>query len=75
MGVGRKQSYEAYTTSSTFKPSSTKMVTVVASYNITPNQATPKDPLWLSVIEQSGYLGHVPTLYIYKAKHNCNIDH
>ncbi|KAG4923616.1 hypothetical protein JHK87_049156 [Glycine soja] len=48
------------------------MKTIVASYNITPNQPTPKEPLWLSDSDQIGVLGHVSLLYIYKSakKHN-----
>jgi len=50
--------------------STNKMVTIVASHNVTPNQPTPSDPLWLSDSDQIGYLRHVSTIYIYKAKHN-----
>ncbi|KAG4974702.1 hypothetical protein AAZX31_11G192300 [Glycine max] len=50
------------------------MKTIVASYNITPNQPTPKDPLWLSDSDQIGVLGHVSILYIYRSakEHNNN---
>ncbi|KAH1153986.1 hypothetical protein GYH30_049569 [Glycine max] len=48
------------------------MVTTVASYNITPYQPTPNDPLWLSDSDQLGALGHVATIYIYKAKPNSD---
>ncbi|KAG5001936.1 hypothetical protein AAZX31_08G301200 [Glycine max] len=46
------------------------MVTIVGSYNVTPNQPTPKDPLWLSNSDLIGFQGYVPTLYVYKAKPN-----
>jgi len=48
------------------------MVTIVRSYNVTPNQPTPSDPLWLSDSDQIGSLGHVPNIFIYKAKHSNN---
>lgn len=48
------------------------MVTIVASYNVTPNQPTPKDPLWLSDSDLIGNLGHISVIYIYKAKHNTD---
>ncbi|KAK7333587.1 hypothetical protein VNO80_30363 [Phaseolus coccineus] len=48
------------------------MVIIVASYNVTPNQPTPTDPLWLSDSDQIGFLGHVPNIFIYKAKHTEN---
>ncbi|KAL2956667.1 hypothetical protein AAZX31_18G099100 [Glycine max] len=48
------------------------MVTTVASYNVTPYQPTPNDPLWLSDSDQLGVLGHVATIYIYKAKPNSD---
>ncbi|KAL5164930.1 Spermidine hydroxycinnamoyl transferase [Glycine soja] len=56
-----------------FKPSSTKMVAIVASYIVTPNQPTPNDPLWMSDSDQIGHLLHVSSIYIYKAKHNSHI--
>ncbi|KHN02094.1 Hydroxycinnamoyl-Coenzyme A shikimate/quinate hydroxycinnamoyltransferase [Glycine soja] len=41
------------------------MKTIVASYNITPNQPTPKEPLWLSDSDQIGVLGHeIPLLLV-----------
>nr|KYP36402.1 Anthranilate N-benzoyltransferase protein 1 [Cajanus cajan] len=49
------------------------MITIVASYNVTPNQPTPKEPLWLSDSDLVAPLSHVPTIYIYKAKHNNTI--
>nr|KYP36242.1 Anthranilate N-benzoyltransferase protein 1 [Cajanus cajan] len=49
------------------------MTTIVASYNVTPNQPTPMEPLWLSDSDLVGYLGHVSTIYIYKAKHSGDI--
>ncbi|CAJ1964463.1 unnamed protein product [Sphenostylis stenocarpa] len=49
------------------------MVTIVASHNVTPNQPTPTDPLWLSDSDQIGFLAHVPNIYIYKAKHHGNL--
>ena len=48
------------------------VVTIVASYNVTPNQQTPNDPLWLSDSDQIGNLAHVPTIYVYTAKHDNN---
>ncbi|XP_068497537.1 spermidine hydroxycinnamoyl transferase-like [Phaseolus vulgaris] len=54
-------------------PSTNKMVTIVASHNITPNQPTPNDPLWLSDSDQIGNLRHVSCVYIYKAKHNKHV--
>jgi len=50
--------------------STNKLVTILASHNVTPNQPTPNDPLWLSDSDQIGYLLHVSTIYIYKAKHS-----
>nr|KYP33875.1 Anthranilate N-benzoyltransferase protein 2 [Cajanus cajan] len=49
------------------------MTTIVASYNVTPNQPTPMQPLWLSDSDLIGNLGHVSTIYIYKAKHSGDI--
>ncbi|KAK7305049.1 hypothetical protein VNO77_42948 [Canavalia gladiata] len=46
------------------------MVTIVASHNVVPNEPTPNGPLWLSDSDQTVRLGHTPTIYIYKAKHN-----
>ncbi|QCD78412.1 shikimate O-hydroxycinnamoyltransferase [Vigna unguiculata] len=48
------------------------MVTIVASHNVTPNEPTPNDPLWLSDSDQIGNLRHVSCFYVYKAKHDKN---
>ncbi|KAG5001937.1 hypothetical protein AAZX31_08G301300 [Glycine max] len=46
------------------------VVTIVASHCVVPNQETPKVRLWLSDSDQVVRLGHTPTIYVYKAKHN-----
>ena len=45
----------------------------MASYTVTPNQETPKGCLSLSDSDQIGRWTHVPTIYIYKGKHNCDV--
>ncbi|CAJ1964468.1 unnamed protein product [Sphenostylis stenocarpa] len=35
------------------------MVTILASHNVTPNQPTPTEPLWLSDSDQIGFLAHI----------------
>ncbi|KAG4996255.1 hypothetical protein AAZX31_10G057400 [Glycine max] len=50
------------------------MITIVASYNVTPNQPTPSDPIWLSDSDQIGHLRHVNTIYAYKSRPNNTID-
>ncbi|KAG4996249.1 hypothetical protein JHK82_027071 [Glycine max] len=50
------------------------MITIVASYNVTPNQPTPSDPIWLSDSDQIGNLRHVNTIYAYKSRPNNTID-
>ena len=54
------------------KPQSTeiarpkKMVTILASYTVTPNQETPKGTLWLSDSDQAWRWSHTPLIYTYK---------
>ncbi|XP_020205467.1 spermidine hydroxycinnamoyl transferase [Cajanus cajan] len=48
------------------------MLTIVASYCVVPNEETPETRLRLSDYDQVVRLGHTPTIYVYKAKHNHN---
>ena len=68
----RDEAYKQPQAHSSLQGSSTKMVTIVGSYNVTPNQPTPKDPSWLSDSDQIGVLGHVAIVYIYEANPNSN---
>ncbi|XP_058768646.1 hydroxycinnamoyl-CoA:piscidic acid hydroxycinnamoyltransferase-like [Vicia villosa] len=46
------------------------MVTIKASYTVTPNEATPNGYLWLSDLDQVVRLSHTPLVFIYKPKQN-----
>ena len=55
------------------KPANTKMVTITASYTITPSRETPEGCLWLSESDQVVHGGHTPVIYIYKGKHSYDV--
>jgi len=46
------------------------MVTIKASYTVTPNESTPEGSLWLSDLDQVVRLSHTPLIFIYKPKQN-----
>ncbi|KAI4357060.1 hypothetical protein L6164_001034 [Bauhinia variegata] len=50
------------------------MVTVKCSYTVFPSQPTPKGPFCLSDCDQMAPWTHVPTICIYKLKHNHNYN-
>ncbi|KAL9319748.1 hypothetical protein ACSQ67_011587 [Phaseolus vulgaris] len=50
------------------------MVTIVASYRVLPCEETPKGHLWLADSDQVVQLGHTPTIYVYEAKHDDDIN-
>ncbi|KAK7315420.1 hypothetical protein VNO77_33966 [Canavalia gladiata] len=46
------------------------MTTIIASYTIVPNEATPKSRLWLSESDHIMRWTHAATIYIYKGDHS-----
>ncbi|KAE9600796.1 hypothetical protein Lal_00011280 [Lupinus albus] len=48
------------------------MVSIKSSYNVIPNEPTPKGPFWLSDNDQMVRWGHTSFIYIYKEQPNLN---